>query len=145
MTKTFLFQAIQFSQTIQFSINMPWVLFISKIGPYQVPEWSWEQWQWRGAPHYPKLQHQWNLTIRLFSVISRTLIGVGVYPSAEVQSVYSTAWADSASFYPWLLFVFYLLECKGWILNSFGGGNFWSGGIVRYLWVCGRYLWWFGH
>ena len=27
-----------------------------------------------GAPHSPKLQHYWNLTIRLFGVISRTLI-----------------------------------------------------------------------
>ena len=35
------------------------------------------QWQWRGAPHFPKLQHHWNLIIRLFSVISRTLIGRG--------------------------------------------------------------------
>ena len=40
--------------------------------------------------HSPKLQHYWNLTIRLFSVISRTLIG-GSYPSAEMQLVYSTA------------------------------------------------------
>ena len=26
-------------------------------------------------PHSPKLQHHWNLAIRLFSVISRTLDG----------------------------------------------------------------------
>ena len=37
------------------------------------------------------LQHYWNLTIRLFSVISGHLLGEGSYPSAEVQSVYSTA------------------------------------------------------
>ena len=43
-----------------------------------------------------KLQHYWNLTIRLFSVISRTHIGWGSYPSIEVQSVYSTAPADWA-------------------------------------------------
>ena len=60
------------------------------------PEWTWEQWQWRGTPHSPKLQHCWNLTIRLFSVISRTLVGGGSYPSAEKQSVYSTAPADWA-------------------------------------------------
>ena len=59
-------------------------------------EWTWERWQWRGTPHSPKLQHYWNLTIRLFSVISRTLVGGGGYPSAEVQSVYSTAPADWA-------------------------------------------------
>ena len=44
-----------------------------------------------------KPQHYWNLTIRLFSVIYRTLIGGGrSYPVAEVQSVYSTAPADWA-------------------------------------------------
>ena len=39
----------------------------------------------------PKLQHCWNLTIRYFSVISRTLVRGWSYPSAEVQSVHSTA------------------------------------------------------
>ncbi len=34
--------------------------------------------------------------MRLFSVISRTLVREGSYPSAEVQSVYSTAPADWA-------------------------------------------------
>ena len=33
------------------------------------------------TPHSPKLQHCWNLTIRSFSVISRTLVGGGAYPS----------------------------------------------------------------
>ena len=42
------------------------------------------------------LQNQWNLTIRLFSVISRTLMGGGSYLFAEVQSMYSTAAADWA-------------------------------------------------
>ena len=44
------------------------------------PEWTWERWQWRGTPHSPKLQDCWNLTIRLFSVISRTLVGVCLTP-----------------------------------------------------------------
>ena len=44
------------------------------------PEWTWEQWQWRGTPHSPMLQHCWNLTIRLFSVISRTLVRGGLTP-----------------------------------------------------------------
>ena len=52
-----------------------------------MPEWTWEQWQWRGTLHSPKLQHYWNLTIRLFSVISRTIIAI----LAEKQSVYSMA------------------------------------------------------
>ena len=29
----------------------------------------------KGCPHSPKLQHHWDLAIRLFSFISRTLIG----------------------------------------------------------------------
>ena len=35
------------------------------------------QWQWRGTLHSPNLQYYWRLTIRLFSVIYRTLVGVG--------------------------------------------------------------------
>ena len=41
------------------------------------------------APAIPQ-----NLTIRLFSVISRILVGKGFYPSAEKQLVYSTSKAD---------------------------------------------------
>ena len=61
------------------------------------PEWTWVRWQWRGTLHSPKLHRCWNLTIRLFSVIYRILVRGGVsYPSAEMQSVYSTAPADWA-------------------------------------------------
>ena len=35
--------------------------------------------QWRGSPHSPKLRRYWSLTIRLFSVIYRTLVE-GVLP-----------------------------------------------------------------
>ena len=35
--------------------------------------------KWKGTLHSPKLQYYWNLTIRLFSVISRTLVR-GVLP-----------------------------------------------------------------
>ena len=62
---------------------------------------SGEQWQWRGAPYSPKSQHYWDLTIRLFSVISGH--SWGVLSSAEVQSVYSTAPVDRASdFWTWI-------------------------------------------
>ena len=33
---------------------------------------TWERWQWRSTLHSPKLQHYWNLNIRLSSVISGT-------------------------------------------------------------------------
>ena len=47
------------------------------------------------TPHSPKFLHCWNLTIRLFSVIYQDTHWGWSYPSAEKQSVYSTAPADS--------------------------------------------------
>ena len=48
-----------------------------------------ERLQWSGTSHSPKLQHYRSLTIRLFSVISWTLVGWrwGFYSSANRQSV----------------------------------------------------------
>ena len=57
---------------------------------------TWEKWQWWGAPHSQKPQYHRKLTIRLFSVISRTLVEGFFYPSAELQSEYSTVPADWA-------------------------------------------------
>ena len=45
-----------------------------------------------GTLHSPKLQHYWNLCIRLFRVIIRTLV-------AEKQSVYCTVPADCAKIF----------------------------------------------
>ena len=60
------------------------------------PEWTWEQWQWRGTPHSPKFQLYWNLAIRLFSIIYQdTRWGEGrSYPSAEMQLgvFYNPSW-----------------------------------------------------
>ena len=42
--------------------------------------WPKERWQWRGAPHSPKFQDYSNLTIRLFSIISMTLVAGEVTP-----------------------------------------------------------------
>ena len=44
----------------------------------------------KGYSAPPKPQHYWSLTIRLFSVIYRRLVGKS-YRLAEMQSVYSTA------------------------------------------------------
>ena len=49
-----------------------------------------------GTLHSAKLLHYWNLTMRLFSVISWHSLK-GSYPSAEKQSVYSKAPADWAN------------------------------------------------
>ena len=93
--KTILFQTIQFSICTQFSSI--WPIDRTLIRCYHSKsDWTREWCQWRGTLHFPKLQHYWNLTIRLFSVISRTLIGGGSYHSTEIQSVYSTTPADRA-------------------------------------------------
>ena len=46
----------------------------------------------------PKVQRYWNLNIRLFSVIPRTLVGGGGLTSLQEQSVYSSARADWAKY-----------------------------------------------
>ncbi len=106
LSTTFLFQAIQFSQTvliqtIQFSIFMPLVQFNPLIGPYQVlplrtrvdlgamaiKGYS----AFSKAPALLKPRHQ------IVQCHIRTLVrGWGSYPSAKVQSVYSIALADWA-------------------------------------------------
>ena len=35
---------------------------------------TWQWWPWRGTLYSPKLQHLWSLTLRLFIVITRTLV-----------------------------------------------------------------------
>ena len=83
LSKPFLFKLFSQTaliQTIQFSISMQ---FKPKVGPYQEPLfWAivdLRAMAMKRSPHSPKLQHHWNLTIRLFSVISKTLVvGVGV-------------------------------------------------------------------
>ena len=68
---------------------MPLVPFNLLTGPYQVlpcgPRADLGAMTMKGCSSFPKTQHHWNLTVRLFSVIYRTLI-VRVYPSAEVHS-----------------------------------------------------------
>ena len=79
---------------------MQLVLFNPEIGPYQVlprrARMDLGAMVIKGYSAFPKLRQQWNLIIRLFSVISRTLIMRGFYPSVEMQSMYSTAPADWA-------------------------------------------------
>ena len=49
--------------------------------------------RWRGAPHFPKLQHYRNITNRLFCVISKKLIG-GILPFCRdtVNEFYGPSW-----------------------------------------------------
>ena len=104
MSKTVPFQTIPFSISTQFKyknnkLSKPqfssiWPIDRNLIRDYNSgPEWTWERWQWRDTLLLPKLQQYWNLTFRLFSVISTTHVG-GSYHSTEMQSVYFTAPAD---------------------------------------------------
>ena len=94
--KTFLFQAIQFNISTQFSSI--WLIYRTLSGAtISSQSGPWSDGQWTGTMHSPKLQHYWNLTIRLFCVISKTIVGGGSYPSAEKQSVYSIAPANWAN------------------------------------------------
>ena len=74
MSKTVLFQVIQFSISSLVIFN-PW------IGPYQVVPFPAKAdlgaEAKKGTLHSTKLQHYWNLTNRLFSVISRTPVVCG--------------------------------------------------------------------
>ena len=90
LSRKFLFQAIQFSQIIQFNLSMPLVLFNPLIEPYQVLprriRVDLGAMAMKRSSYSPKPQHYWNLTIRLFSVISMTLMeGGGSYPMPAGQ------------------------------------------------------------
>ena len=76
MSKKVIFQTIRFSISTQFSSI--WLIRCN----HSRPQWTWEQLQWKGTPHFPKLQHNWNITIRLFNVMSGHSLGKS-YPSAS--------------------------------------------------------------
>ena len=81
--KTILFQTIQLSvstvlmsKTVLFQISTQLITIwpIDRVLSGTTTLSTWVRWQWRRAPHSPKHWPHWNLIIRLFSVISRTLI-----------------------------------------------------------------------
>ena len=106
MSKTVLFQIIQFSVSTQFNCQKQFyfklfslasihnlVLFDPLIGIWCYhprPEWTWERLQWRGTPHSPKLHHHWSLTIRFFNAISgHSSWGVLSFCREVVDVIYS--------------------------------------------------------
>ena len=95
IVKNFYFKLFSLVKQFYFKpFSLTWVRNLVLFNPvcyHSWPEWTWEQWQGRGAPYSLKPKLHSNLTIRLFRDISRTLIGRGSYSSAENQSVYSTA------------------------------------------------------
>ena len=80
---------------------------------YGISEWTWERWQWNDASHSLKFQHYWSLTIRLFSVISRTLVG-WVFPLCKdaVGAFYSPSWLGHClRKVSWSLVYIYIYVC----------------------------------
>ena len=106
-----LFQIIQFcsSHLFTLSLNVKQFHLTHKLDPircyYSGPEWTWEQWQWRGIPHFPNLQG-WSLAIRWFNVMR-------YYPSAEMKPVYSTPLAG------WAILIIEFLCSTCWISVAF--------------------------
>ena len=100
--QTILFQTSQFrlSYLLALSLNVKqfylthWKDSIRSC--HSGPVWTRERWQRQGTPHSQEPQHFWSHTIRVFSVISRTVVGPRFYLRAEMQSVYSKAPADWA-------------------------------------------------
>ena len=114
MSKTVLFQAIQFCIITQFSSIWPIDRALIRCY-YSRPESTREWWQWRGTPHSPKLQHYWNLTVRLFRVISKKLVE-GVLPLCweAICVFYSSSRLGNLTIYPlfvttYILFLRYRL------------------------------------
>ena len=94
--QTVLFTTDQFSISHLFalSLNVKQLYLTHRWDPIRCyhsgPEWIWEWWQWRGTLHSPKLKHYWILTIKLFRVISRTVIrGVSLLCRDAVVISYS--------------------------------------------------------
>ena len=77
-------------------LNVKQNLFYPYIGPFQVYH---SDRSWPGNDGNERVLHiPESSSIKLFNVISRAFIGVGVLtPRAEMQSVYSTASADKAT------------------------------------------------
>ena len=103
--KTVLFQTIQFSISHLFALSLNVKQFYlthrynNPIRWYQ----SRPEWQWRGTLHSQMFQNYWSLTIRLFNIISRTLVGgelafgrdaVGIFYSPSWMGWYSLFYSD---------------------------------------------------
>ena len=89
MSKTVLFQTIQFCISTQFSSIWPIDMTQSAA---TTPDQSGlgSDGNKRGTLHFPKLRHYWNLTIRLYSVIYRTLVGEVLPLGRDAVSVFNS-------------------------------------------------------
>ena len=74
-----------------------------------------DRWQWRATPYSPKLQYYRNLTIRLFNVIYRTLVGAGVLALCReaVGVFYNPSGLGKISFFktPYKYIYIYIYVC----------------------------------
>ena len=98
--QTVLYQTIQFSIShylFALSLNVKQFYLTHRLNSFRCYHsglgWTRKQWQWRGILHSPKLQHYRSFTIRLFCVISRTLVGEVLHLCRDAVSVfYSPSW-----------------------------------------------------
>ena len=93
---------------------------ISTFGPIRCfhagPEWTWEQWQWRGLRI---LQISCITGTGLYSVISRVLVGRGVLPLCRgaVGLFFSPSWLGNLFFE--ILAIHFLCHKKTYTCTSF--------------------------
>ena len=93
MTKQLYFKQFSYAY-IQFSSFWPIRCYHSRL------ELTLERWQWRGNPHSPKFQHFWNFTIRLFRVISTTVVGEVLSLRSDAVGVfYSLSRLDTQAYF----------------------------------------------
>ena len=98
-------------------------------------EWTWEQWQWNESlRNAAKVQHYWSLTIRLFSIVFRRLVGGGVLPLCreafivfcdcswldqcliELLVIHSNTW----NYLTLLTYIYKSYSCKIYVYIGFG-------------------------
>ena len=101
MSKTVPFQTILFSISTQFNIKtvlfhvIQFCLRLYPVLPLRDRD-DLKSMAMKGSLHSQKLHPHWNLTIRFFNVMSRTLVGWS-YPSAWEQLVQSSVQTDWAN------------------------------------------------
>ena len=117
LSKTFLFQAILFSRTIQFSISMPFYL-THRYDHYQVlplrVRVDLGEMAIKGYSAFSKAPALLEPHHQIVWCHNQDTRWGGSYPSTEKQSVYSTAPAD------WAIILFISLEFGG--MSPFQGG-----------------------
>ena len=147
--QTVLFLTIQFSISYLFahSLNVKQFYLTHRLDSnrcyHSELEWTLEQWQWRDTPHSLKLQ-DWSLTIRLFSIISRTLIREGSLSHLCRDAVgvfYSPSWLGSKEILPNIVKLVTVVEGDPKAPFSIATTPRRRGGHYSFPWIAPLYPW----